>query len=91
MKERDQRRVGGLYLLSSVSRRVGKCCLEVKGRRKVSSALTSDASWEPGTVDLISSLSRPVSHESAFTRVRWYPTPYLHRHTHSHTAYITYW
>ena len=35
---------GGAILLSGVSRRVGKCWLEVKGRRKVSSALTSDAS-----------------------------------------------
>ena len=87
-KERELDR-GGLYLLSSVSRRVEKCWLEVKGRRKVNSALTSDASWEPGTVDLISSLSRPVSHDLPFTRVRWYPTPYLHHHTHSHTTYIS--
>ena len=33
-----------LFSRSSVSRRVGKCWLEVKGRRKVSSALTSEAS-----------------------------------------------
>ena len=33
-----------LFSRSSVSRRVGKCWLEVKGRRKVSSALMSEAS-----------------------------------------------
>ena len=36
--------VNVLFSRSSVSRRVGKCWLEVKGRRKVSSALTSEAS-----------------------------------------------
>ena len=63
---------------SRVSRRVGKCWLEVKGRRKVISALTSVASSAPGTLEVISSHSCLLSHDGPFTRVRWYPTPYLY-------------
>ena len=55
---------------SNVSRRLGKCWLEVKGRRNVNSALTSDANLEPGTVDMISSLNCLVLHDGSFTRVK---------------------